>query len=111
MNLFIRNVLKYLAVLESLEDDPILRCISLVSKAKISYTTIPILYDLVHLIILIIALPLRDIKSYEKTDFFSYHCDKVRYLKVSAMDPSMVLGFLVRNPSEYQTFLKDVQGV
>ncbi|KAJ3326995.1 Cysteine protease atg4c, partial [Kappamyces sp. JEL0680] len=54
-------------------------------------------------------VPLRDVGSYEKTDLFSYHCDKVRYLRVSSMDPSMVLGFFVKSPQEFHQFCSSVQ--
>ncbi len=57
------------------------------------------------------ALPLRDVNSYNKQDLFSYHCDKVRFLRISNLDPSMVLGFLVRDQNEFHSFCKDIQEV
>lgn len=57
------------------------------------------------------AVPLRDVKSYGKTDLFSYHCDRVRYLRISSMSPSMVIGFYVKDAADFDQFLVDVQVV
>ena len=57
------------------------------------------------------SLPLRDINSYQHKDLFSYHCDKVRFLRISSLDPSMVLGFLVKNEDEFLIFCENVKDV
>lgn len=57
------------------------------------------------------SLPLRDINSYQHKDLFSYHCDKVRFLRISSLDPSMVLGFLVKNKDEFLSFCENVKDV
>ena len=50
------------------------------------------------------TVPIKDVNSYGKEDLLSYHCHKVRLLPLTSMDPSMVLGFYIRNEEEFNEF-------
>lgn len=40
--------------------------------------------------------------SYPFSDIRTYHCDRVRKMAITSLDPSMLLGFLCRNESEWK---------
>ncbi|KAI8911149.1 hypothetical protein EDD86DRAFT_204506 [Gorgonomyces haynaldii] len=52
------------------------------------------------------SLPLRDPHAFTKSDFASYHCDKPQIMALKDMDPSMVAGFLFKQPSDFEDFCK-----
>ncbi|KAF8329095.1 uncharacterized protein EI90DRAFT_2810383, partial [Cantharellus anzutake] len=39
--------------------------------------------------------------SYAFSDIRTYHCDRVRKMAITSLDPSMLLGFLCRTESEW----------
>lgn len=51
-----------------------------------------------------LAVPVKSVDSYEKLDLVSYHCDKVRLLPLTSMDPSMVLGIYIKNLRGFDDF-------
>lgn len=46
--------------------------------------------------------------AYAEAQLKTYHCDKVRKIPLSALDPSMLLGFLIRDEADFEDFCKRV---
>lgn len=44
------------------------------------------------------------INAYSMTDLRTFHCEKVRKMHLSGLDPSMLLGFLCKDETDYQDF-------
>ena len=42
--------------------------------------------------------------AYSETQLRSFHCEKVKKMPLSGLDPSMLLGFLVRNEADFEDF-------
>ncbi|KAJ2998619.1 Cysteine protease atg4 [Globomyces sp. JEL0801] len=57
------------------------------------------------------CIPLKELHSYEKEDLFSYHCDKVRLLSLNQMDPSMVIGFYIKDETELDLFKQNAESI
>ena len=49
--------------------------------------------------------------AYAEAQLKTYHCDKVRKIPLSALDPSMLLGFLVRDEADFEDFCERVSRV
>lgn len=49
--------------------------------------------------------------AYPDSSWRTYHCDKVRKMHLSTMDPSMLLGFLIRNEADWADFRARVREV
>ena len=49
--------------------------------------------------------------AYAEAQLKTYHCDKVRKIPLSALDPSMLLGFLIRDEADFEDFCKRVAKV
>ncbi|KAI8800786.1 hypothetical protein BJ742DRAFT_839923 [Cladochytrium replicatum] len=50
------------------------------------------------------TVPIRDVASYEPQDFSSFHCHTVRSVPLSSIDPSLVIGFYIRDVIELDRF-------
>ena len=46
--------------------------------------------------------------AYAEAQLKTYHCDKVRKIPLSALDPSMLLGFLCRDEADFEDFCERV---
>ncbi|KAF7309607.1 Cysteine protease [Mycena indigotica] len=46
--------------------------------------------------------------AYSPTELHSYHCDKVRKMPISSLDPSMLVGFLVQDGQSWTDFRRRV---
>jgi cysteine protease ATG4 len=63
------------------------------------------------------SISIKDLHSYKKEvfgvnkDLFSYHCETVRYLKITQMDPSMVVGFYIRDEEAFDRFCVAIEPV
>ncbi|KIJ45041.1 hypothetical protein M422DRAFT_46858 [Sphaerobolus stellatus SS14] len=44
------------------------------------------------------------VNAYSLTELRTFHCDRVRKLPLSGLDPSMLLGFLCKDEADYQDF-------
>ncbi|GJJ09389.1 hypothetical protein Clacol_003611 [Clathrus columnatus] len=44
------------------------------------------------------------LNAYSMTDLRTFHCEKVRKMHLSGLDPSMLLGFLCKDEADYQDF-------
>jgi len=49
--------------------------------------------------------------AYPEAGLRSFHCDKVRKLPLSGLDPSMLLGFLITNENDFEDFCERVHAV
>ena len=54
---------------------------------------------------------LRDEQSYTLEDLRTYHCSQVKWMHISDVDPSMVVGFYFKNLQEFNEFLVDSKPV
>ncbi|KAJ3273691.1 Cysteine protease atg4 [Terramyces sp. JEL0728] len=57
------------------------------------------------------CVPIMDLNSYQKQDFYSYHCDRVLFLPINQMDPSMVVGFYCKDKAEVDQFFSDISAI
>ncbi len=51
------------------------------------------------------------LSAYPDSVWATYHCDKVRKVSLSSLDPSMLIGFVVENESDWFDFRRKVQEV
>jgi cysteine protease ATG4 len=51
------------------------------------------------------------IDAYTETQLRTFHSDKVRKMPLSGLDPSMLLGFLVRDEADFEDFCRRVSSV
>jgi cysteine protease ATG4 len=49
--------------------------------------------------------------AYPEAALKTFHCDKVKKMPLSGLDPSMLLGFLIRNQADFDDFCDRVKGV
>jgi cysteine protease ATG4 len=49
--------------------------------------------------------------AYAEAQLKTYHCDKVRKVPLSALDPSMLLGFLCKDQADFEDFCERVAKV
>ncbi|KAF7294385.1 Cysteine protease [Mycena kentingensis (nom. inval.)] len=48
---------------------------------------------------------------YSTLELQTYHCDKIRKMPINALDPSMLIGFLVRDITEWKDFRRRVENL
>jgi cysteine protease ATG4 len=51
------------------------------------------------------------VTSYSNAELKTFHCEKVRKMPLSGLDPSMLLGFLCRDVREWEELRKGVEEV
>ena len=49
--------------------------------------------------------------AYSEAQLRTFHCEKVKKMPLSGLDPSMLLGFLVRNEADFEDFCQRVNKV
>lgn len=49
--------------------------------------------------------------SYTPTELATFHCDKVRKMHISGLDPSMLIGFLCRDERDWRDLRERVTEV
>lgn len=47
--------------------------------------------------------------AYTNSELRSYHCDKVRKMSFNSLDPSMLIGFLIKDEADWEDFSTRVQ--
>lgn len=51
------------------------------------------------------------VSAYSAAELKTFHCDRVRKMPLSGLDPSMLMGFLCRNEQEWIDFKAKVADV
>lgn len=55
------------------------------------------------------TLELKALDQFSEQDFQSYHCEEVKKVHISKIDPSLLLGFYCETKEDLQRFLMEVQ--
>jgi len=51
------------------------------------------------------------VNAYSAMELKTFHCDRVRKMPLSGLDPSMLIGFFCRDESDWKDFRKKVEEV
>jgi len=51
------------------------------------------------------------VNAYPLSELRTFHCERVRKMPLSGLDPSMLVGFLCRDEADYQDFRRRVADV
>jgi cysteine protease ATG4 len=51
------------------------------------------------------------VNAYSATELKTFHCDRVRKMPLSGLDPSMLIGFFCRGEDDWKDFRKKVEEV
>ncbi|KAJ3129252.1 Cysteine protease atg4 [Nowakowskiella sp. JEL0407] len=57
------------------------------------------------------AVEIKDLSSYKLQDFSTYHCQIIRTVSIHRIDPSLVLGFLIKDLQDFEEFCKIVEPI
>ncbi|CAG8722937.1 13830_t:CDS:2 [Cetraspora pellucida] len=57
------------------------------------------------------ALELKSMEEYTEEELSTFHCDTLRKIHISQLDPSMLLGFYCRTSDEFEDFCKRVEEI
>ncbi|RIA84128.1 hypothetical protein C1645_784824 [Glomus cerebriforme] len=57
------------------------------------------------------ALELKEIQNFTEEEMATFHCDTLRKIPISQLDPSMLLGFYCKNSEEFEKFCKLVKEI
>ncbi|CAG8448086.1 873_t:CDS:2 [Funneliformis mosseae] len=57
------------------------------------------------------ALELKAIQEFTEEEMSTFHCDTLRKIPISQLDPSMLLGFYCRNSEEFENFCNLVEEI
>lgn len=49
------------------------------------------------------------VDAYSDSQLRSYHCDKVRKMALSSLDPSMLVGFLIQDERDWEDFSERIK--
>jgi cysteine protease ATG4 len=51
------------------------------------------------------------VKAYSLMELKTFHCERVRKMPLSGLDPNMLIGFFCRDESDWKDFKKNVENV
>lgn len=51
------------------------------------------------------------VNAYSSTELKTFHCERVRKMPLSGLDPSMLIGFFCRDESDWKDFKEKVEEV
>lgn len=51
------------------------------------------------------------VTAYSATELKTFHCDRVRKMPLSGLDPSMLIGFFCRDEADWKDFRQRVEAV
>ncbi|CAJ0633565.1 8993_t:CDS:10 [Entrophospora sp. SA101] len=57
------------------------------------------------------ALELKSIDEFTEEEMSTYHCETLRKIPISQLDPSMILGFYCRNSEDFEDFCQRIEKI